>query len=136
MIQMSLKQIWFCIYNKLNYYGNPKKEDYYMPRTKGSKNRLKNTDYAKQIEMNKKEKENLVAEIATIIQNIDKLKVNLKEKKILLKNIEKKLQKLEIERLESEKQAAEQKRKEEVESVIKKMYDSGLSTAEILEKLK
>ena len=55
-----------------------------MPRTKGSKNRLKiNTtnDYASQIAEKQESITSLTAEIASITANIDTLKADLKAKK-------------------------------------------------------
>jgi uncharacterized small protein (DUF1192 family) len=81
---------------------------------KGSKNKLKVIkDYASQIV----EKQGAIAsmnnEIASITANIDTLKADLKEKK-----------------------AAEEAKKAEAESVVRRLFASGMSADEILEKLK
>ena len=56
-----------------------------MPRTKGSKNRPKttHTDYATQIAEKQKTIVSLNTEIASITANIDTLKADQKEKKLL-----------------------------------------------------
>ena len=68
-----------------------------MPRTKGSKNKPKTVtaDFATQIVEKQSAKEALTAEIASITANIDTLKADLKEKKALLKAIDKEIVKLE-----------------------------------------
>ena len=59
-----------------------------MPRTKGSKNKPKVTkDYASQIAGKQETIASLNMEIASIIANIDTLKVDLKEKKTALKKL-------------------------------------------------
>lgn len=80
-----------------------------MPRTKGSKNRLKiNTtnDYASQIAEKQEAIASLNTEIASIQKAIEEQKNTLKEKKT------------------------------EAEAVLKKLLASGMSADEILEKLK
>ena len=78
-----------------------------MPRTKGSKNRLKtNNDYASQIA----EKQETIASLNTEIASIQKAKADAK--------------------------AAEEAKKTEAEAVLKKLLASGMSADEILEKLK
>ena len=106
-----------------------------MPRTKGSKNKPKTatTDYAAQITEKQSEKEALSAEIASITVNIDSLKADLKEKKVSLKAIEKEIVKLEA---KADAKAAEEAKKAEAESVLKKLLAEGMSADEILAKLK
>ena len=63
-----------------------------MPRTKGSKNRLKTNitkDYSSQIVEKQETVASLNTEIASITANIDTLKADLKEKKTALKKAEK-----------------------------------------------
>ena len=82
-----------------------------MPRTKGSKNRLKiNTtnDYASQIA----------------------------EKQTVLKKAEKEVATLEAKKAKADAKAAEEAKKTEAEDVLKKLLASGMSADEILEKLK
>ena len=94
-----------------------------MPRTKGSKNKPKTVtaDFATQIA----EK-----------QSIDTLKADLKEKKTALKKAEKEVVTLEAKKAKADAKAAEEAKKAEAESVLKKLLAEGMSADEILEKLK
>lgn len=109
-----------------------------MPRTKGSKNKPKivTADFATQIAEKQSTKEALTAEIASITANIDSLKVDLKEKKASLKAIDKEIVKLEAKKERADAKAAEEAKKAEAESVLKKLLAEGMSADEILEKLK
>ena len=93
-----------------------------MPRTKGSKNRLKTNitkDYSSQIVEKQETVASLNTEIASITANIDTLKADLKEKKA-----------------KEDAKAAEEAKKAEAESVLKKLLAGGMSADEILAKLK
>ena len=109
-----------------------------MPRTKGSKNKLKTVtaDFATQIAEKQSAKEALSAEIASITANIDTLKADLKEKKAALKKAEKEVTSLEAKKAKEDAKAAEEARKAEAESVVKRLLASGMSADEILERLK
>ena len=109
-----------------------------MPRTKGSKNKPKavTADFATQIEEKQSAKESLSAEIASITANIDSLKIDLKEKKASLKVIDKEIVKLEAKKKRADAKAAEEAKKAEAESVLKKLLAEGMSADEILAKLK
>ena len=109
-----------------------------MPRTKGSKNKPKTVtaDYASQIAEKQSAREALSAEIASITANIDSLKADLKEKKASLKIIDKKIVKLEVKKEKADAKAAEEAKKAEAESVLKKLLAEGMSADEILAKLK
>ena len=109
-----------------------------MPRTKGSKNKPKTatTNYATQIAEKQSTKEVLSAEIASITANIDSLKADLKEKKASLKSIDKEIAKLEAKKKKADAKVAEQAKKAEAESVLKKLLAEGMSADEILAKLK
>lgn len=109
-----------------------------MPRTKGSKNKPKTmtADFASQIAEKQAAKDALSAEIASITANIDSLKADLKEKKASLKSIDKEIIKLEAKKEKADARAAEEAKKAEAESVLKKLLAEGMSTDEILEKLK
>ena len=109
-----------------------------MPRTKGSKNKPKTVtaDFASQIAEKKSEKEALSAEIASITANIDTLKADLKVKKAALKKAEKEVEALEAKKAKADAKVAEAAKKAEAESVLKKLLAEGMSTDEILEKLK
>ena len=109
-----------------------------MPRTKGSKNKPKTmtADFATQIAEKQSAKEALTAEIASITVNIDTLKADLKEKKASLKAIDKEIVKLEANKAKTDAKAAEEAKKTEAESVLKKLLAEGMSADEILAKLK
>ena len=104
-----------------------------MPRTKGSKNNPKTVtaDFATQIAEKQSAKEALTAEIASITANIDTLKADLKEKKA-----EKEVASLEAKKAKADAKVAEEAKKAEAESVVKRLLASGMSADEILEKLK
>ena len=109
-----------------------------MPRTKDSKNKPKmvTADFATQIAEKQSEKEVLSAEIASIAANIDTLKVDLKEKKVSLKAIDRDIVKLEGKKAKADAKATEEAKKTEAESVLKKLLAEGMSADEILAKLK
>ena len=109
-----------------------------MPRTKGSKNKPKTVtaDFATQIAEKQSAKEALTAETASITVNIDTLKADLKEKKASLKAIDKEIVKLEAKKAKADAKAAEDAKKAEAESVLKKLLAEGMSADEILAKLK
>ena len=64
------------------------------------------------------------------------MKADLKEKKVALKKDEKEVASLEAKKAKADAKAAEEAKKAEVESVLKKLLAEGMSTDEILEKLK
>ena len=88
-----------------------------MPRTKGSKNKPKTVT-------------------ASITANIDTLKADLKVKKVALKKVEKEVEMLEAKKAKADAKAAEDAKKAEAESVLKKLLAEGMSADEILTKLK
>ena len=109
-----------------------------MPRTKGSKNKSKTVtaDFVTQIAEKQSVKEALSAEIASITANIDTLKADLKVKKTALKKAEKEVAMLETKKAKADAKAAEEAKKTEAESVLKKLLAEGMSADEILAKLK
>jgi len=78
----------------------------------------------------------LTAEIASITANIDTLKADLKEKKSALRKVEKEVTTLEAKKAKVDDRAAEEAKKAEAESVVKRLLASRMSADEILEKLK
>ena len=64
------------------------------------------------------------------------MKADLKEKKTALKSAEKEVAKLEAKKAKADAKATEEAKKAEAESVVKKLLASGVSSDEILEKLK
>lgn len=108
-----------------------------MPRTKGSKNKLKVVnDFASQIAEKQSTIESLNTEIASITANIDSLKAELKTKRAALKSAEKEVSKLEAKKAKEDQKAAEEAKKAEAEAVLKKLLADGMSAEEILAKLK
>lgn len=111
-----------------------------MPRTKGSKNKVKTTipatDFESLIAEKAAAKENLTAEVAELEENVNNLKADLKAKKVELKKLDAELAKLEEQKTEADAKAAEEAQKAELQEAIQKLMADGLSAAEILEKLK
>ena len=109
-----------------------------MSRTKGSKDKPESVtaDFALQIVEKQFEREALSTEIVFITANMDFLKADLKEKKASLKAIDKEIVKLEIKKEKADAKAAEEAKKAEAESVLKKLLAEGISANEILAKLK
>ena len=111
-----------------------------MPRPKGSKNKVKpttqSTDFTTLIAEKLSSKEALVADIASLEENLDNIKTELKAKKAELKTVEKELGKLEEQKVAFDAREAEEAKKAELEETIQKLMADGVSAAEILEKLK
>ena len=64
------------------------------------------------------------------------MKADLKAKKAALKKAEKEVATLEAKKAKADAKAAEEAKKAEAESVVKRLLASGMSADEILEKLK
>ena len=112
-----------------------------MPRPKGSKNKAKTssiptTDFDTLIAEKSSSKEALVADIATLEENLTSIREELKAKKAELKKLDTELGKLEEQKAEVEAREAEEAKKAELEEMIQKLMADGVSAAEILEKLK
>ena len=112
-----------------------------MPRPKGSKNKAKpttstQTDFTSLIAEKSSTKEALVADIATLEENLTSIREELKAKKAELKTVEKELGKLEEQKAAFDAAQAEEAKKAELEETIQKLMADGVSAAEILEKLK
>ena len=112
-----------------------------MPRPKGSKNKVKpttstQTDFTSLIAEKSSTKEALVADIATLEENLTSIREELKAKKSELKTVEKELGKLEEQKAAFDAREAEEAKKAELEETIQKLMADGVSAAEILEKLK
>ena len=67
---------------------------------------------------------------------MDTLKADLKVKKAALKKVEKEVEMLEAKKAKADAKAAEDAKKAEAESVLKKLLAEGMSADEILAKLK
>ena len=112
-----------------------------MPRPKGSKNKAKpttipTTDFTSLIAEKSSNKEALVADIATLEENLTSIKADLKAKKAELKKLDTELGKLEEQKAAFDAREAEEAKKAELEETIQKLMADGVSAAEILEKLK
>ena len=111
-----------------------------MPRPKGSKNKAKvaipANDFDTLIAEKSSTKEALVADIASLEENLANIKADLKAKKAELKTVEKELGKLEEQKAAFDAAQSEEAKKAELESVLQKLMADGVSAAEILEKLK
>ena len=111
-----------------------------MPRTKGSKNKVKvkvaQLEFTSLIAEKAAAKDALVSDIAALEENVNTLKAELKEKKAELKKLDTELGKLEAQKAEADAKAVEEAKKAELEEMIQKLMADGVSAAEILEKLK
>ena len=113
-----------------------------MPRPKGSKNKaprktaIPTTDFDTLIAEKSSTKEALVADIASLEENLTALKADLKAKKAELKKLDTELGKLEEQKAAFDAAEAEKAKKAELEEMIQKLMADGVSAAEILEKLK
>ena len=112
-----------------------------MPRPKGSKNKAKTSsiptaDFTSLIAEKAAAKDALVSDIAALEENVNSLKADLKAKKAELKKLDAELAKLEEQKAEADAKAAEEAQKAEIQEAIQKLMADGVSTAEILEKLK
>ena len=111
-----------------------------MPRPKGSKNKAKTaiptTDFAALIAEKAAAKDALTADITALEENLESIKADLKAKKAELKKLDTELSKLEEEKAEADAKAAEEAQRAELEDTIQKLMATGVSAAEILEKLK
>ena len=113
-----------------------------MPRPKGSKNKaprktaIPTTDFDTLIAEKSSTKEALVADIATLEENLTSIREELKSKKAELKKLDTELSKLEEQKAAFDAAEAEKAKKAELEEMIQKLMADGVSAAEILEKLK
>lgn len=111
-----------------------------MPRPKGSKNKAKATIPATDFDVLTAEKssskEALVADIASLEENLTTLKADLKAKKAELKKLDTELSKSEEQKAAFDAAEAEKAKKAELEETIQKLMADGMSASEILEKLK
>ena len=105
-----------------------------MPRPKGSKNKVKTatvptSDFAALIAEKAAAKESLTADITALEENLETIKAELKK-------LDTELAKLEEQKAEADAKAAEEAQRAELEDTIQKLMATGVSAAEILEKLK
>ena len=97
---------------------------------------MANNDFEALIAEKTSAKENLVADIATLEENLANIKADLKAKKAELKKLDTELGKLEEQKAAFDSREAEEAKKAELEETIQKLMADGVSAAEILEKLK
>ena len=113
-----------------------------MPRPKGSKNKsprkptIPTADFDALIAEKSSGKEALVADIASLEENLTNIREELKAKKAELKKLDTELGKLEEQKAAFDAREAEEAKKAELEETIQKLMADGVSAAEILEKLK
>ena len=116
-----------------------------MPRPKGSKNKAprkttistsQTIDFTSLIAEKSSSKEALVADIASLEENLTSIREELKAKKAELKKLDTELSKLEEQKAAFDAAEAEAAKKAELEETIQKLMADGVSAAEILEKLK
>ena len=116
-----------------------------MPRTKGSKNKVKAdaNNYETLIFQAQKEKEEAEAEVAKTNASIEELKTDLRSMKETLKIqkadvkvAEKKLTKLEEKKAKADIAAEAEAKKIQAQEMINQLLANGMSADEILEKLK
>lgn len=116
-----------------------------MPRTKGSKNKVKaaGVDYENLIAAAQKEKEEAEAEVAKTNASIEELKTDLQSMKETLKMqkadvkaAEKKLTKLEEKKAKADIAAEAEAKKIQAKEMINQLLANGMSADEILEKIK
>ena len=101
-----------------------------MPRPKGSKNKAKTssiatTDFTSLIAEKAAAKESLTAEVATLEENVNNLKTELKAKKAELKKLDTELGKLEEQKAAFDAAEAEKAKKAELEETIQKLMADG-----------
>lgn len=111
-----------------------------MPRPKGSKNKKKaatvNVDYATQISEKQAAKVDLIQQIESKTEELAALKTELKTLNAQVKLLDKEIAKLETAQAAHEAAEAEAAQKAELEEVLKKLMADGMSTQEIMDKLK
>lgn len=116
-----------------------------MPRTKGSKNKVKaaGVDYENLIAAAQKEKEEAEAEVAKTNASIEELKTDLQSMKETLKMqkadvkaAEKKLTKLEEKKAKADIAAEAEAKKIQAQEMINQLLANGMSADEIFGKIK
>ena len=96
-----------------------------MPRPKGSKNKVKSTtaqlDFTSLIAEKSSTKEALVADIATLEENLTSIREELKAKKSELKKLDTEITKLEEQKAAFDAAEVEKAKKAELEETIQKL---------------
>ena len=111
-----------------------------MPRTKGSKNKVKHpiiaVDYVAELDKKYSEKNTLESGIAAVEADIDGLKILLKEKKTILKKINKEIAGLEDKKRQQDEAALKKAQKEQISIAIQQLLDTGVSMDDVLSRRK
>mgnify|MGYP004469998397 FL=1 len=109
-----------------------------MPRTKGSKNKVRigNVDYAALISDKQAEKDSLAAEIEALEEQVKTIKADLKTKKAAVKKLDKEITKTEAKKAAAEQEAAKQEQKQKAIGLVEKYLAEGMSVEEIENLLK
>ena len=110
-----------------------------MPRTKGSKNKAKHDtvemDYSVVLDKKNSEKCTLESDVAALEADINGLKVQLKEKKTVLKKISKEIAALEEKKRQQDDEILRKEQKEQIVNAIQRLLDDGVSMENILARL-
>ena len=107
-----------------------------LPKNKAKTSSIPTTDFTSLIAEKAAAKDALVSDIAALEENVNNLKNELKEKKAELKKLDTEITKLEEHKAAFDAKAAAKAQKAELDEAIQKLMADGVSSAEILEKLK
>lgn len=111
-----------------------------MPRTKGSKNKKKSivttADYAALITEKQNAKATITEQVQGKEEQLTSLKAEIKVLHSQIKSLDKEIAKLESAQTAQAAAEAEEAKMAELESVLKQLMADGMSTQEILDKLK
>lgn len=108
-----------------------------MARPKGSKNKSKadKMDLASTLNAKTAEKAQLEQNIAETLDEISRLKTQLKANRTALKSVEKAIAKLEAQKAEADTKATLEAQKSELESAVQNLLAEGMSMDDIIRKL-
>ena len=104
-----------------------------MARPKGSKNKSK--DLMSTLNAKTAEKAQLEQNIAETLDEISRLKEQLKANRTTLKSVEKAIAKLEDQKAKADAKAALEAQKSELESTVQSLLAEGMSMDDIIRKL-
>lgn len=111
-----------------------------VPRTKGSKNKAKRDtiemDYSVVLDKKNSEKYTLESDVAALEADINGLKVQLKEKKTVLKKLNKEIVALEEKKRQQDDEILRKGQKEQIENAIQQLLDDGISMDDVLDRLR
>lgn len=111
-----------------------------MPRTKGSKNKVKRDtaemDYSVVLDKKNSERCTLESDVAALEADINGLKVQLKEKKTVLKKISKEIAALEEKKRYQDEEALKKGQKQQIDNAIQRLLDEGVSADDVLNRLR